>query len=369
MKFQVDKGPLIQVLQRVQGITEKKTSMPILSNCLLRASETNLLEFSATDLELSIWTQTEGKVESPGATTISARKLLEIVREIPQESILMESLPNQRLCLSAARAQFELAILAAEDFPHMALPQDAPLVSADLSAFKQALQKTLYAISPEDDPFSVAGVYCQPVGTSDLRFVSSDGHRLAYVQVPRESLGNLEVGPGIIIPRKGIQEILRILERETEVSLGIQESSFLLKTPHSFLSIRMLDADYPDYEQIIPRERPFSLEISWENLHSALKRMAVFTNSKWRYVKFMVSNGTLALQAGNPELGNANDVLDVEYQGEEFSIALNVRYVLEAIQVMESREVRFEWLDAYHGAVFLGADDPGYLGLIMPMVV
>ncbi|MBP8644722.1 MAG: DNA polymerase III subunit beta [Syntrophobacteraceae bacterium] len=369
MKLQVDKGSLIQALQRVQGITEKKTGMPILSNSLLQASEPNLLEVSATDLELSIWTYLEAQIESPGTTTVSARKLLEILREMSQESVLLQTLPNNRLSVAAGRTQFELATLAVEDFPYIAFHRDASLVRTSASVLKQAFQKTIYGVPAEDDPFSVPGVYFQPMDSSDLRFVSSDGHRLAYVQVSRKDLGDLDVGPGIVIPRKGIQEILRVLERETDASLGIVENSFLVKTSGSFLSIRMLDADYPDYEQIIPRERPFSFVVKWENFHAALKRVGVLTNSKWRHVKMVVSNGTLELQAGNPEVGFANDLLDVDYEGEEFSIAFNIRYVLEAIQVMESSEIRFEWLDAFHGAIFTGADDPGYLGLIMPMVL
>ena len=369
MKVEVEKAALVQTLQKVQNITEKKTSMPILSNVLIKATDQQVLELSVTDLELSLWTQLGGNVQTPGGVTVSARKLLEIVKELPQDFVAMESLPTDRLAISAGRSRFELATIPWEDFPIMNFYQDLDYINCDASLVKDCLNKTLYGIPTEDDPFSVAGLYLQPMDSEHLRFVASDGHRLAYVELPTESLANWDVGAGIIIPRKGVQEILRMLEKETEVLLGISENCLMVKTTHALLSIRLLEAQFPEYQLIIPDERPSAFLIERDTLYHALKRMAILTDQKWRHVRLSINDGILELEAGNQELGIANENLDIEYQGEQFTTAFNIRYMMDAIQVLDSDKVRFEWVDQFHGGVFLGPDDPQYLSLIMPMVV
>lgn len=369
MKVQVEKTALVQNLQKVQNITEKKTSMPILSNVLLKATEQQMLELSVTDLELSLWTQLGANVQTPGSITVSARKLLEIVRELPQDYIDLENLPTERCGIYAGRSRFELATIPWEDFPHMNFYQDLDYINCDAGLLKESFNKTFFGIPSEDDPFSVAGLFLHPVDETLLRFVASDGHRLAYVQLPVESLAHLNIGSGIIIPRKGVQEILRMLEKETEVSLGILENCLMVKTPNALLSTRLLESKFPEYQLIIPDERPSAFLIDRDIFYHALKRMAILTDQKWRHVRLTINDGILDLEAGNQEIGVATESLDIEYQGEQFTTAFNIRYMMDTIHVLESRQVRFEWVDEYHGGVFLGADDPEYLSLIMPMVV
>jgi len=369
MKVQVEKAVLVQTLQKVQHITEKKSSMPILSNVLIKCLDEQRLEFLATDLELKLWTQIGAQVDKSGSTTVSARKLLEIARELPQDHILFETLANDRLAVTAGRTHFELATIPWEDFPHISVYENVDMVKCDVSVLKNALSKTLYGIPADDDPFSIAGLFIHTEDPDRLRFVSSDGHRLSYVETSADNFAGLEIGKGIVIPRKGVQEIVRILEKESEASLGMYENSLILKTDNAVLSVQLLESEFPEYQLIIPDERPFSFVLDWESLFQALKRMAVLTDQKWRYVRFIIKSGSLELQAGNQEIGTASDILDIDYEGEDFTVAFNIRYVLDSMQVMESRQVRFEWVDYYHGGIFLGLDDPGYFSLIMPMVV
>jgi DNA polymerase-3 subunit beta len=370
MKVQVDRGSLVQVLQRVQSITEKKTTMPILSNALIRADDEQVLEFSATDLELSFRTRMGAQIAGSGSRSVSARKLLEIVRELPQDLVNLEMLSNGRISIRAGRSHFELASTAAEDFPFMNFhEEEVEFVACNAAVFRACLEKTFYAIPADDDPFSIAGLYCHPLETGYLCFAASDGHRLACSQMPGETLQALKLENGIIIPRKGVQEILRILEKESDIFLGVDENCLILKTMDSVLTVRLLEAEFPEYRLIIPEERPFTLHVEKEIFLAALKRMAVLSNQKWRHVRLVISSGVLELEAGDPELGKASDVLDVEYEGDDFTVAFNIRYVLDAVQAVQSPKVRFEWVDQYHGGVFLGSDDPGYLALIMPMVV
>jgi DNA polymerase-3 subunit beta len=369
MKIQIETGLLIGILQKVLTITDKRTNIPILSNALIKTSEGNVIEVSATDLEISLRTEFEAQVESPGLTTVSARKLLEIIRELPYEHVILEDLPASRLLVHAGRARFELQTIPAEDFPHLNFHEGSEFSRCDASLLKKSLSKTLYGVPTEDDHFSVAGLYWHLAESNHLRFVSCDGHRLAYFQVAEESFPHFGIEKGVVIPRKGVQEIIRILEKENEAFLSIDENCLILKTPGTVLSVQLLDAEFPEYQVIIPEERPFSLELSWDAFYSALKRMAVLTDNRWRHVRLTVRENMLQLESGNPEIGNADDVLDVEYQGEEFSIAFNVKYVMDAVQSIESDKIRFEWLDAFHGGIFLGPDDPHYFSLVMPMIV
>jgi DNA polymerase-3 subunit beta len=353
----------------VQSITEKKTGMPILFNTLLKASDARTIEFSATDLELSLCTRMESRVDIPGSSTVSARKLLEIVRELPDENITLEQLLNDKLLIQSGRSRFELSTIPADDFPHMNFYLDAEFSKCDVSVLKNSLSKTLYAVPVEEDPFSIAGLYWHRVESGAVRFVSSDGHRLAYYGMPEDVFSELDLGKGIIIPRKGVQEILKVLEKEEDVSLALHENCLILKAPDTVLSIQLLEMEFPDYQLIIPDDRPFSFLVDRETFFHALKRVAVLTNQKWRYVRFIVSSGALELEAGNPEVGNASDAVDIEYEGESFTVAFNIKYVMDTVQAMESPHVQFEWVDQFHGGVFVSPDDAGYLSLIMPMVV
>ena len=358
MKIQVETGLLTSVLQKVLNITDKRTNMPILSNTLIKATDHNTIEVSATDLEISLRTEIDALVESPGTTTVSARKLLEVVRELPYEHVTLEEIPGSKLHVQAGRARFELQTIPAEDFPHLNFHEGSEFSRCEASLLRKCLSKTLYGVPTEEDHFSVAGLYWHSVEPNHLRFVSCDGHRLAYFQVPQESFPALGLDKGVIIPRKGVQETIRVLEKENEAALSIDENCLIVKTPSTVLSIQLLDAEFPEYQVIIPDERPFSVDLGWEAFFSALKRMAVLTDHRWRHVRFRVSDNALQLEAGNPEIGSADDILDVEYPGEEFSIAFNVKYVMETIQNIESETIRFEWLDAFHGGVFVGQDDP-----------
>lgn len=369
MKIQIETALLTGVLQKLINITEKRTNIPILSNTLIKTQSGDRLEFSATDLEISLRTEVNAHVETAGMITVSARKLLDVVRELPYQSVSLEGAPDSKLLVHAGRTRFELQTIPAEDFPHLNFHEGSELSRCDASVLRNALGKTLYGVPADEDHFSVSGLYWHLIEPGHFRFVSCDGHRLAYVDVPEASFADLKMENGVIIPRKGVQEIIRNLEKEDEAFLSIDENCLILKSSGTLLSVQLLDAEFPEYQVIIPDERPFSIELSWEAFLSALKRMAVLTNPRWRHVRFTIRENLLELQAGDPEVGNADDALDIDYQGDEFTVAFNVRYLLETMQSIESEKVRFEWLDAFHGGVFLGPDDSSYFSLIMPMLV
>lgn len=369
MKLQISRSLLVQALQRLQGITEKKSNMPVLANVFLQATSDGTLFFSATDLELSYRTLVDAQIEEVGNTTVSAKKLLEITRELFQDQIALQTLPNDRLAILAGRSYFELSTISAEDFPYLTFYEDAQFLPFEGADIRECLEKTHYVIPTEEDPFSIAGLYWHATEDQFYRFVASDGHRLAYMQAASNKFESMPIDSGIIIPRKGVQEMLRMLELYKEFQLAIHENCLIMKAADAILAIRLLEDEFPEYQQIIPEERPFVLQIDRIKLLQALKRIATLTNQKWRHVRVTVKPGLLVLESGNPEVGNASDELDVDYGGEEFSTAFNIRYLVDAVQCMHSSNIRFEWVDSNHGGIFLGEEDPGYLALIMPMIL
>lgn len=370
MRFQAEQQVLVNVLQKIQGITGKKASMPVLSQVLLVAQEDRQLVLSATDLDLSLRTSAEVSLEEPGQTTVSAKKLLEIVREVNAEKLTFFLNPSNRLEVLAGRSQFELATIPAEDFPFFNIADDAATVSFEAQVLRNALIRTLFAIPADDDPFSVPGLFCEVQTDGEIRFIASDGHRLAYDQVDLPKFDQLGLDRGIIIPRKGVAELVRILEKEERARIGLKEDRLLVKVANTVLSIQLLEEEFPQYRSIVPEQPPNGFLINREQLFLALKRLAVFTDQNWKHVCLQLRGGRLELSSGNPELGQASDEVDVvEHRGEPLSMSFNIRYVMEAIQLLDSDMIRFEWLDELHGGIFTEPDNADYLSLIMPMLV
>ncbi|MBZ4660209.1 MAG: dnaN [Desulfacinum sp.] len=369
MKWEIDRDALLTALTKVAGITDKKSTMQVLSHVLLEADEDQQLHLSATDLDISLKTQVDAQVTIPGRTTVSARKFLDLVKELRQETIQCELTDNDRLTVVGGRTRYKLSTIRAEDFPHFTVSVARQSFDVEAGALRRALSRTIYTVPMDEDPLSVPGLYWHPVGEELLRMVGSDGHRLAYDQIPFPAARFIGDEAGITIPRKGVQEILRLLEKSHEISLGLHENRLFAQTPDTYLSIQLLEEEFPQYDLIIPDAESGHLEMDREILIGALKRMAVVTDQSWVFVRMTVSDRLLVLEAGNPELGTAQEELPVDYLGDGFSVAYNIRYVIEALQNMQSERVRFQWLDEYHGGMFLEPDNPDHLALVMPMMV
>lgn len=369
MRFQIHRALLVQVLQKLQGIAEKKSNMPILANVLIQASTEGRLALSATDLELSYRTHIETDIEQGGGITVSAKKLLEIAKEISIDTLLLHTVANDRLAIRAGRSYFELSTIPVEDFPYLVFYENAQFFPFENHDLQECLAKTHYVIPAEEDPFSIAGLYWHAAGNQTHRFVASDGHRLAYVEASSARFVDMPIADGVIIPRKGVQEMLRLLDANATFDLAIHENCLIMKTPDSILAIRLLEDEFPEYQQIIPEERPMSFYVERQALVQSLRRIATLTSQKYRHVRLKAKPGLLLLESGNPEEGDASDELDIDFDGEEFGAAFNIRYLLDAIDCMHSRTVRFEWVDTNHGGILSGDEDPGYIALIMPMIL
>ena len=374
MKFTIEKTELQKGLARIQAIVEKRNSMPILANVLIEASKkgkSSQLQLSATDLEVGIRGVHEAKVEAAGGVTASAKKLFEIVRELADEPVQISTTENQYLDIRCARAKFVLAGTAAEEYP--TLPEFTPgkTVTLQAAVLSTMIERTMYATSMDETRYNLNGVFLEQRTDRDvIRMVATDGHRLAYVD--RELSAGFEGLPtGVIIPRKALAEIKRLVDEEDtdEVEIGFEGNHGLVRKGSVTLTMRLIEGEFPNYQQVIPEQTNHHLLVPTETLAHALRRVALLSSERGRAVTLDLSDGTLALSANNPDLGEAREEIDIDYAGEKLSIAFNARYLMDALGALATKEARLEFQDSLSPAQLIPSDDADTLAVVMPMRV
>ena len=308
MKFTIGKAELLRGVGRIQSIVEKRNTMPILANVYIDAQKSgkdDSLELAATDLEVGIRSTHAADVKKPGRITVSAKKLYEILRELPEEPVQLEATPNAYLALRCARAAFDLVGNAAEEYP--ALPALVPgeTVSVAGLLLGQMIERTMYAASADETRYNLNGVFVEYLAeTQKLRMVATDGHRLAYVDRPL-GVDLKSLGRGVIIPRKGLAELKRLVDEEDsdEVELGFEGSSALVRKRGVTLSMRLIEGEFPNYRQVIPKPGKHQIVMPSEPLVQALRRVIVIAAERSRAVKLELAAGNLRLSSNNPDLG------------------------------------------------------------------
>jgi DNA polymerase-3 subunit beta len=374
MKLSIPKSEFQRGLSRIQAIVEKRNTMPILANVLLEATrdgKEGALTFVATDLEVGISGSHPAEVAKEGSVTVSAKKLYEIVRELPEEKVQLELSSNFYLTLRCARAEFTLAGTSGDEYP------DRPELTPDRMAAVQGavlgdmIARTMYAASLDETRYNLNGVYLERLPETDsIRMVATDGHRLACVD---RRLGAVFEGlnAGVIIPRKGLAEIKRLVDEEDtdEVEIGFEGNHGVVRKGPVTLTMRLIEGEFPNYRQVIPDRSSHQLTVAAEVLGHALRRVVLLSAERGRAVKIDLADASLTLSANNPDLGEAREEIDVDYGGEPLSIAFNARYLLDALAAVGAKELRLEFQDALSPARLVPTDDPETLAVVMPMRV
>jgi DNA polymerase-3 subunit beta len=372
MKLSIDKTDLLRGLGRIQAIVEKRNSMPILANVLLTASgkmETGRLELAATDLEVGVRGLHAARVSRAGAVTVSARKLYDIVRELPDEPVQLDASAQSYLELRSGRSRFNLAGAAAEEYP--TLPEFSPnqLVRLQAAVLSQMIERTMYASSMDETRYNLNGVYFE-LAASDgkLRMVATDGHRLALVD---RSIGAQAGGltSGVIIPRKGLAELKRLVDEEDadEIELGFEGNNGLARKGDVTLVMRLIEGEFPNYKQVIPKASDRKLTIEADPLVRALRRVALLSAERSRAVKLEIGEGKLLISSSNPDLGDAQEELDVDYAGPATSIGFNAKYLLDCLGALATKEIQLAFRDGDKPVEIRPSDDPDTLAVVMPM--
>lgn len=374
MKLSIPRNELQRGLARIQSIVEKRNTMPILANVLLEANkdkDVERLELAATDLEVGIRSSQPASVKKAGSITASAKKLYEIVRELPDEDIRLEASADSYLHVRCARAEFTLAGNAAEEYPTLPTATPGNTLRVQAVVLSQMIERTMYAASGDETRYNLNGVYIEQLAEGGkLRMVATDGHRLAYVD--RELGGPLEgLANGVIIPRKGLAELKRLVDEEDadEVEIGFEGNSGLVRKQGVTLVMRLIEGEFPNYRQVIPKTTTHQLVVSVDSLTQAVRRVALLSSERSRAVKLEFSSGLLRLSSNNPDLGEAHEEIDVDYTGEDLTIAFNARYLMDSLAAASAKEVRLSFQDQLSPAQLVPTDDPDTLAVVMPMRV
>ncbi len=368
MEFRIAADELKKALHRAQGIVERKATMPILSNVLVSATKTGVT-VTAFDLDIGIVSEHPAEVSKPGAVTVSAKTLFDIVNLIPDANVTIKKLPNNYAELTSGAAHYKIVGMAPEEFPKLPKEDASNLVKLTGAAVLEMIKKTSYAISNDETRYILNGVFFEPREGAKVRMVATDGHRLALVE--RELTGDFKLKSGVIIPRKGLFELKRLLDEapDAEVQLGFAENSALFKKPGLTMVMRLIDGQFPEYQRVIPKEGEKQVMVKRSHFFDALKRIALLSADKSSAVKLSLSENLLRITANNPELGEAKDDLEVAYRGPSLTIGFNARYILDVLSALETDEVTLELGDEHSPGVLHAPGDKSYTAVVMPMRV
>ena len=372
MKLTIERAALIKALGHVQSVVERRNTIPILSNVLMSADKGGLA-FSATDLDMEIIDETEANIASTGQITASAHTLYEIVRKLPDgaEVELKFQGDDPRLAVTAGRSKFNLPVLPAGDFPVMSSEGLSNRMTIDTEALIRLIDKTRFAISTEETRYYLNGLYVHTVADETgpvLRAVATDGHRLALAEMPAPD-GSAGL-PGVIIPRKTIQEARRLLEDAGEtVELQVSTAKVRFAFGRAALTSKVIDGAFPDYARVIPRENNRVVLIDTALFASAVDRVATISAEKSRSVKLQIEPGKLVLSVRNMEAGQAVEEVEIEYDEEPFEIGFNARYLLDVCGQIAGETMELRFADPASPTLVLDPTDRGVRYVLMPLRV
>ncbi len=375
MEFTIERSSLRNGLSLVQGVVERPTTMPILGSVLMEA-EGDRLRLAATDLEVGIRAELAAQVAKGGIITAPARKLWEIVQETESDSVTLRALDNEQVEVRCGRAVFKMMSLDARSFPAMpsgekleALAPESARAHLKLGpqVLRQMIDRVLFSASADESRYALNGVFIEATSAGTARLVTTDGHRLAMID--REAPG-FAAERGAILPRKGVSQIDKIIafNSQDEVELMIESRLAWLNCGSAQLSMRLVEGEFPDYRAVIPTQPRYAITVGLKPLQAAVKRAAIFSNERFHGVKLHVNGPELTVSSITPGLGEASDVIDIEFSGEEFSVGFNSSYLLQMLSVMpEDSSVNLGLTDEVSPGLITVDSDSSYVYVVMPM--
>lgn len=364
MKFTITREALIKPLQTVSGIVERRQTLPILSNVLLRLND-QLLTLTSTDLEIEMLTHAEVSKASAGETTLPARKFLDICRALAEDAELDVSVSGERVTIRSGKSRFVLSTLPANDFPSIEVNQKLTQLSLSQRALKNAIARTHFAMAQQDVRYYLNGLLLELEGRV-IRMVATDGHRLALCETPYPK--EINKNQSLIIPRKAVLELYRLLsDDESDIEIRIGGNFIQLKTADISFTSKLIDGRFPDYQNVIPKDGNKKATCSREPLRQALSRVSILSNEKYRGVRMQFSNGAMHILAHNPEQEEAEEEFAIDYTGDNLEIGFNVTYLLDALSAGDSEQVTLHLSDANSSCLIQGTGEKTCRYIVMPM--
>jgi DNA polymerase-3 subunit beta len=366
MKFTITREKLHEGLGAVAASVPTKTTLPVLANILVEASKDGL-RLSGTDLDIAVSTTIPASVDQEGATTLPARKLVEIVKELPNAAIRMTSAGEQRVTIECGKSKFKLLGLSREEFPAFPTVKFEGGWKVAAKDLQKLIAHVAFAASTEESRPILNGVLWE-LRPERMRMVATNGHRLARMDVPTSGQGGGQAD--LIIPPKALDQIRRLFEGEDEIEIGKSDNHLGFRSTTTQIYTRLIEGPYPNYEQVIPRENDKSLTADKSALAAALRRMSIVASDQTHRIRMAFTNGACKLSVQTPDLGEAQEELSVAYEGDSLEIGFNAAYLLEILKYMPTDEVRMTFKAPERAATCepVGWSDPAsYLTLVMPL--
>jgi len=363
MKFSAEREVILAPLQAVIGVVERRQTMPILANVLV-AARGDQISITATDLEVELVAKVSVSIQQAGETTLPGRKLLDIVRALPEKALVSITIEAERATVRSGKSRFTLTTLPAADFPTVEDIRAQQTLALSQTGLKRLLDKTHFSMAQQDVRYYLNGMLLEMEGKV-LRTVATDGHRLAFSEAVLEA----DAGSHhqVIVPRKGVLELQRLLGAEGTVQLAVGSNHVRAEIGDIRFTSKLIDGRFPEYGRVIPANPPRRVTADRDLLRAALQRAAILSNEKYRGIRFAVKAGLLTLQSHNPEQEEAEEELEVSYGGEEMEIGFNVNYLLDALGALEAGEVDIGLTDANNSCLLSAASTPQVKYVVMPM--
>ncbi len=372
MKFIIKKSEIVDVLSKIQGLTGRRSSLAI-TECILISAEDSSIQVVATDLETGYEGRFPAVVEDPGTIAISARKFYEIVREFPSSDISIEEKGNRIIDISNKKVQYHLKGMNPEDFPDTPEIEAVEFFDVESAMFKKMIDKTI-AVSGigEDKKAHINGIFFErltDLSPAVIRMVSTDGSRLSKFDLTPGEETSISAGESVLVPKKGLHEISKFLDSGGTVQVAVQGSYFIVQSSSEKLYIRMLEGQFPRYVDIIFREDGYRIELEKEPFLNMLKRMSILCNDSYRAAVFRFDADALVINATNPDIGESQEDMAIQYKGGKIEAAFNPKFFIDALNCIDDDKLMINLVSEDKPCLVEGAKDKSYLSAIMPMRV
>lgn len=368
MEININKNNFLKILSNIQGIVEKKHTLPILANVLIDA-EDDVIKLSATDLEIGLESYSDADIISSGKITVPAKKLFEIIKELPDKNINIKKKDNFWIEIKCDKSVFNLVGLSPDEYPK--IPEIENTYSyINKNLVDEMIEKTIFSISTDETKFNLTGVYVVSENIDNsyyLNFISTDGHRLSMIKRQIEDEKN-NFFNGYILPRKGILELKKIIDNmEENLKINVHDNNFFIKDEKIKLVMRMIDGEFPDYKRVIPEKGNNSAIINRLEFLNTLKRISILSNEKSKGVRLNLEKDKIIIKSSNPDLGDAQEELAIDYMGDNISIGFNAKYIIDTLSVLNNDNVILNLKDNISPGRITPEGDDNYLSVIMPM--
>jgi len=365
MEFKIEKEVFLKALGQVQGIIEKKHTIPILANVHIDAGE-GQITLTATDLEIGVRSTFQTQVIKEGKVTVSAKKLFEIIRELPDKEILFKSKENCWIEINCDKSIFNLVGLSSDEYPNFPEIKSDNLLKISSLILNEMIDKTIFSISNDETKYNLNGIFLK-YDNLKLSMISTDGHRLSYSYTDISDEFKL-FDKGLILPKKGIYELRKIINKENEhLKIGVVDNNFIIIDDNTILIMRLVDGEFPDYKRVIPEKCEKTSIFNKDEFYHALKRISVLSSEKTKGIKINFEKNKAILTSSNPDLGDAREEIDITYSGSEISIGFNSRYILDILQAIDENFIEFHLKDNLSPGMIEPEKNKKFISVIMPM--